>query len=525
MSSLILANVSWTAPDGTSLFSDLNFAFGHEHVGLVGRNGTGKTTLLRMLAGEIEPSAGSITRTARVGYLPQSLETRPDDRIADLFGVGTQLACLRRIEKGEASEQDLNDADWTLEIQMEQALLQVGLAGMHPDCPLSSLSGGQRTRAALAALFFVEPDILLLDEPTNHLDQQGRHQIMEALGNWQGGVVLASHDRTLLAQMDAIIELSSLGAKRYGGNYEIYRQQKLQELEVARQSHAQAERHLTEIRRRTQQASERKARTDRKGKALRASGSQPKILMDAARERSEKSGGAGARLRDKREDAAHEALDQAQKQIEILEPLRMDIPPSGLVTGRHVLAITDLAFSFSGDVPVFENMSLDVSGPERIAIEGPNGAGKSTLLSCIMGEQIPEAGSIALHVPIAMLDQDVRCLVPDQTVQENFARLDPKSSENERRAVLARFGFRGRAADRQINTLSGGQKMRAGLACTLGSKTPPQLLLLDEPNNHLDIEATEILEAALRDYDGAILVISHDVVFLERIGIERTLRL
>ncbi|WP_227272187.1 ABC-F family ATP-binding cassette domain-containing protein [Roseobacter weihaiensis] len=522
MSSIILARLCWQKPDGTTLFGSLDLTFGPTRTGLIGRNGTGKTTLLRLIAGEIMPASGTVTRPDSIGFLRQNPEQQADGTLADLFDVQDQLAILARAEAGETTAEDLAEADWTLEARLEAALANMGLAHLPLNAPLGSLSGGQRTRAGLAALMFAEPDALLLDEPTNHLDRAGREQVIQVLNAWQGCVIVASHDRFLLGAMDAIVELTTLGARSYGGNYDAYRDMKSAELASAEGELLRAKRAVTEAGARARLAAERKARTDRQGRKLRASGSQAKILLDAAKERSEGSGGSGARLRARRMDAAETELEAAREAIEILQPLVMDIPKSGLAQGRDVLRVENLTFGYNDDHPVLQAVTFAIRGPERIAIEGPNGSGKSTLLACIKGELTGWTGDVALHVPAARLDQDMSLFDPDETVTEAFARLDPEASENDRRAVLARFLFRGDDALQTIGALSGGQRLRAGLACTLGHSQPKQLLLLDEPDNHLDIEAVETLEAALNAYDGAILVVSHDTAFLDHIGIERS---
>ncbi|WP_179378891.1 ABC-F family ATP-binding cassette domain-containing protein [Jannaschia marina] len=524
MPSIVLSSLSWHTPDNTPLFSDLDLTFGPHRTGLVGRNGTGKTTLLRLIAGELAPRSGQITRPPTLGLLSQTPDARPDTTLADLFGVSEELARLARADRGEATEDDLARADWTLETRLAAALGAMGL-DQPPETPLAALSGGQVTRAGLAALMFAAPDALLLDEPTNHLDRAGRALVMEAVSAWRGCLVVASHDRVLLDRMDAIVELTTLGARTFGGNYTFYRGAKAAELSTAAATLARAERDVVETRARAQLAHERKARTDRQGRQLRASGSQSKLVLDAAKERSEGSGGSAARLRQRQQEAAADALETARAALEVLEPLAIDIPPSGLATGRDVLRVDDLRFAYPGGAPVLDGVSLAIRGPERIALDGRNGAGKSTLLACINGDLVPEGGSVALEVPAGLLDQDLSLLDPDETVREAFARLDPEASENARRAVLARFLFRGEDAHRRIGTLSGGQRLRAGLAVTLGHSRPRQLLLLDEPSNHLDVEAIETLEAALRAFDGALLVVSHDTAFLDRIGIDRRVAL
>ncbi|WP_299867871.1 ABC-F family ATP-binding cassette domain-containing protein [uncultured Hoeflea sp.] len=525
MSSIVLAGLSWHTPDGTCLFDNLNLTFGPRRTGLVGRNGTGKTTLLRLIAGEIAPASGAVTLPGSIGYLRQNPEQQTGDTLADLFGVRDQLAILARAEAGDATAEDLADADWTLEARLKAALTSMGLDHLPLDAPLGSLSGGQRTCAGLAALLFTAPDALLLDEPTNHLDQKGRLQVIDAVRAWQGCVIVASHDRSLLGAMDAIVELTTLGARLYGGNYDAYQDMKLAELASAGGELARAERALAETSARARIAADRKARTDRQGRQLRASGSQPKILLDAAKERSEGSGGSGARLRARKMGEAQTELDTAREAVEILQPLAMDIPRSGLARGRNVLQVENLTFGYRDDQPVFQNVSFLIRGPERIVIEGPNGSGKSTLLACMTGDLEAQAGQVALHVPAARLDQDMSMFDPNETVSDAFARLDPDACENDRRAILARFLFRGDAALQQVGTLSGGQRLRAGLACTLGHSQPKQLLILDEPSNHLDIDSVEMLEMALNAYDGAILVVSHDKAFLNRIGVERSFSL
>lgn len=522
--SVSLSCLSWSKPDGTPLFTDLNLTFAPERTGIVGRNGTGKSTLLRLISGDLRPTSGHAQVSGTIAMMRQDALEHPDDTIADLFGVSPALDLLDRAEAGLADAADLAEADWTLPLRIEAALLRCGLSA-GPQTSLATLSGGQRSRAALAALILAEPDFLLLDEPTNNLDRGGRRAVIDLIRGWTGGAIIVSHDRELLEEMDAIVELTSRGATRYGGNYSAFRQNKDTELDAASRDLAHAEKTLSDAARRARQASERKARKDGAGYRARARGDQPKILMDAAKGRAEASGGAGARMRDAKREAADEALTAAREKIEILQPLRMDIPATGLAAARTVLRLDGVTGGYASDHPIIRDLSLTITGPERIVIAGPNGSGKTTLLKIITGQIIPQRGRVDMMVSFAMLDQHIGLLDPARTLRDNFQRLNPVADTHAAHAALARFGFRAADALLYAGKLSGGERLRAGLACALGGMPPPMLLILDEPTNHLDLDGTAALEAALAAYDGAVLVISHDTAFLGSLVPDRTILL
>lgn len=203
----------------------------------------------------------------------------------------------------------------------------------------------------------------------------------------------------------------------------------------------------------------------------------------------------------------------------------MVLASTGLPAGRSVLEVSDASAGYVADAPVLRHLSFSVTGPERVAIRGPNGCGKTTLLQLITGGLPALSGRVSLRVPFALLDQQVRLLDPSTSILANFRRLNPDADENTSRAALARFMYRADAALQTVGELSGGQRLRAGLACVAGGSAPPPLLILDEPTNHLDIDAIEAVEAGLRAYDGALIVVSHDAAFLQAIGITRSLTL
>ena len=523
MPSIQLQNLSLQTPDGRDLLQDLDLSFGLERTGIVGRNGTGKTTLLRAMAGELAPKSGSLAIDGRIGVLRQTVQA-DSTLVGAALDVAGDLARLARIDAGQGTPDDFERADWTLPARIAQALASVGLSELALDRRIDTLSGGQRTRLALAALLLDEPDFLLLDEPTNNLDAEGRAAVATLLRSWKGGALVVSHDRQLLREMDRIVELTAIGVKTYGGNWDAYQARQALDLAAARHDLATAERQLADIDRKAQERSERKAPADSRGKAKAARGDMPRIVAGGMKRAAEATTGAQSRLAERqRTEAAHDLLD-ARAQIEILQPLSVTLETTGLPAGRVVLQIDDLTGG-PGGKPIVRNLSLSIAGPERVALTGPNGSGKTTLLRLATGALRPSSGAVRVTTRHALLDQQVALLDPARTIRDNYLRLNPGDSENAGRAALARFMFRADAALHKVGELSGGEMLRAGLAATIGSSRPPELLILDEPTNHLDIHAVAAVEAGLRAYDGALLVVSHDRAFLAAIGITREITL
>ena len=524
MTSITLAHISWSTPDGRAVLSDLDLAFQPERTGIVGRNGVGKSTLLRLLTRDLAPSSGTLAIDGTVAMLRQTVQIDPHEMIADLFGARAGLALLRKAEAGEASVEEIGDADWTLEARIEEALAAVGLP-LPADTSLGALSGGQRTRAALAGAMFAAPDFLLLDEPTNNLDREGRAAVAALLRSWNGGAVVISHDRELLEEMDAIVELTSLGVARYGGGWSAYRARKDIEQAAAEAELAGAEKRIDHARRQAQTSTEKQDRRDAGGRRKAARGDMPKIVIGGLKRRAEETRASASRLAERQRGEAEQALEAARGRIEIVDPLSAGLPSTGLPASRIVLELNHVSAGYEAGRPVIADLSLTVTGPERIAITGPNGSGKSTLLALIARTLAPWSGSIRVPVLFAMLDQRVSLLDPTLSIADNFLALNRGTTNNQCRAALARFRFRADAADRIAGKLSGGQMLRAGLACVLGAPQPPQLLILDEPGNHLDLDSLAAIEAGLAAYDGALLVVSHDPVFLDAIGITREIAL
>lgn len=515
---LTLNSISARTPDHQLLFSGLTFSLGAERTGLVGRNGAGKSTLIRIIAGEIEPAAGAVLRSGSIGVLAQ--DWPGDLTLAQALGVAAGLAALERVLAGDGSAEDFDNADWTLKARADEALADVGLPEMPLERRINSLSGGERTRIGMARLLIEAPDLLLLDEPTNNLDSAGRAAIYALVCNWRGGVLVASHDRALLEMMDRIVELTPVGVRIAGGGWSDFAAMREAERERAGSEQERADAALRAAQRELQQQREAKARRDKAGRAFAAKGSEPRILLGAQAERAENSGGRIGRTGERLVSEATARAEEARAKMEILTPLTISLPPSGLPSGAQLLALEDVTVAVGARR--LGPWTLALQGPARVVVTGRNGAGKTSLLRVAAGLLAPASGIVRrAEGRIAMLDQHVGLLDPALSILANFRRLNPSLSEQLAYAACARFAFRNRDARQLAGTLSGGERLRAGLACILAGERPPWLLILDEPTNHLDIESLELLEDALRTFDGALLLVSHDADFVKAVGVER----
>ncbi|MEH6663688.1 MAG: ATP-binding cassette domain-containing protein, partial [Brevundimonas sp.] len=487
-----LDSVAARTPDGTLLFDNLNLAFGRERTGLVGRNGAGKSTLLRLIAGTQAPAGGAVSRAGTIGVLDQRHDPAPGETAAGTLGVARPLAVLRRVLAGEGSVPDMGEADWALEDRLNDALAQVGLSGLDLRRRTTSFSGGELTRLRLAGLLLARPDLILLDEPTNHMDAGGRALVAGVLERWDGGAVVVSHDRDLLGRVDRIIELSSRGAAVYGGDWALYEARKAAEREAAARNLAAVEGDAARAAADARRRAESQARRDRAGRRKGMKGDMPKILLGMRAESAENSAARNNRLA-ARESVRMEAdLAAARARVEQARLMSIPMPSTGMACGKTVLEMDAARIALGGEhgkTSTLGPFSLRITGPERLAIKGPNGAGKTTLLKLMAGAIEPTGGQVRRPVRAALLDQDAAVLRPDETLIEAWLRLNPEGSPNDAHAALARFLFRNVEARRVVATLSGGERLRAALACVVTGAAPPRLLLLDEPTNHLDLDS------------------------------------
>ncbi|MEW2287573.1 ABC-F family ATP-binding cassette domain-containing protein [Streptomyces sp. NPDC047841] len=519
--SLTCTSLSFTWPDGTAVFDGLDIAFGPGRTGLVGVNGSGKSTLLKLMAGELAPADGTLKAAGEIGYLPQNVTLDTALRVDQALGIAARRAALHAIEAGDAAEGHFETVgdDWDVEERALATLGELGLGHIGLDRTVGEVSGGESVLLRLAALLLRRPDILLLDEPTNNLDLYARRRLYQTVASWPGVLVVVSHDRVLLDLVDQIAELHSGEVAWFGGNFSAYEEALAVEQEAAERMLRVAEADVRKQKRELADAQVKLARRKRYGQKMYEQKREPKIVMGARKRAAQESAGKHRIMHEERLAEARERLDEAVEAVRDDDEIRVDLPYTAVPPGRQVLTLEKLETACHARVPGI----LDLRGPERIALVGRNGAGKTTLLRTVAGELAPVSGTATAHVPLRFLPQRLDVLDDDRSVAENVARFAPGATNNRIRARLARFLFRGARADRKTATLSGGERFRAALAALMLAEPAPQLLLLDEPTNNLDMASVRQLTTALESYEGALIVASHDLPFLESIGITRWL--
>ncbi|MCO7202961.1 ATP-binding cassette domain-containing protein [Microbacterium sp. CnD16-F] len=550
-SAVTLDRVTYAWPDGTVALSDVSGAFGGGRTGLVGRNGSGKSTLLKLIAGTLVPASGSISTAGRVDLLPQQLTLDTGRRVADVLGIAPVLDAVRAIERGDVDERHFDTVgdDWDVEARATAALAEVGLPDGALDRRVGELSGGEAVLAALVGVRLRGAEIALLDEPTNNLDRDARARVHELVRTWRGTLIVVSHDVALLEELDDTAELYEHELSVFGGPYSAWKAWLDTEQAAAVQAETAARQLLRREKRDRQQVEAAIAMRNAHGKKLAAKKAAPKIVLGAMKRSAEVTAGKLRVEANEKVEAARAAVDTAGRRVRDDDTVHIDLPDPGVGTGRRIATIGD------------GERSWTIQRPERVALVGPNGAGKTTLLERLVASAgavgvpgqafpVPNAGSAgaeggragsdaasALHSAhhdvtaeahtdrIGYLSQRVDGLDEAASVLANVRAGAPGVGDAELRNRLARFLIRGDTVLRPVSALSGGERFRVALARLLLADPAPQLLVLDEPTNNLDLDTVDQLVDAVSAYRGAVLVVSHDDAFLERIGPELTLEL
>ncbi len=510
-------NVSHQFDNGEMLFQQLSCSMVKNRVGLVGRNGVGKSIFASILTGEQQPTSGTIT-------LPKSFAVYRQQPSQLLFGelsivqfLGKEnvLEAIKQIELGDYSQHwfDVIGEQWDLSVQLTQQLKELGLP-LDPDFPCAQLSGGQLARLQLWQLFESDVELLILDEPSNHLDTQAKLWLLESMRAFKGAILLISHDRMLLREMDEIWELSGLGLQVFGGNYDVYFEQKSAELQAVERQLASVEKQQKKLEMQAQRNREKADQRAAQGIKLRKDGSQPKVLLDGKKDKAT----ARASNRNKNEQLRQAHLQDKEQSLkarkEQLKGQKLYLEDSSSRL-RKVISILEGVLPFGCRKPI----SLQLNANDKIHLLGKNGCGKSTLLKTLLGEFSLQKGELQINTSLYYLDQQFGVIRPELSILDNLIHQCRGIKEIDGRTLLAGIGFRRDSVFRLGSMLSGGEKMK--LAMLIVSHQPEQpFLLLDEPDNHLDLDSKVMLARALHSYRGGFILVSHDDDFASESGVK-----
>ncbi|HTE24766.1 ABC-F family ATP-binding cassette domain-containing protein [Flavitalea sp.] len=527
---LVLQNISYSHPNKDLLFHNLGFSVGdRDKVALIGNNGSGKSTLLQIIAGLLHPSEGQVQSSSPPYYIPQLFGQFNELTIAEALRIDQKLKSLHEILEGNVSETNLSilNDDWIIEERCSNALAFWKLEGLQLNQQMKTLSGGQKTKVFLAGIAIHKPGIILLDEPSNHLDTAGRKLLYEFVSSVTTTLIVVSHDRKLLNLLDSVYELSKHGITVYGGNYDFYSQQKLIEANALDQDLRNVEKTLRKAKEIERESIERQNKLNAKGKKKQEKSGLPTISMNTLRNKAEKSTAKLKNVHTEKLGAISEERDELRKSVADMDKMKFGFNNTSLHKGKILFDAREINYHYGKSFLWETALTLVITSGERIAIKGSNGSGKTTLIKLILGDLEPSSGVAYRAIGEAVyIDQDYSLINNDLTVYEQAAAFNNSGlQEHEIKIRLNRFLFSKEFWDKKCEGLSGGEKMRLMLCCLTIAHHAPDLVILDEPTNNLDIRNIEILTAAINEYQGTLIVVSHDQYFLEEINVVRTIDL
>ncbi|MGO1320083.1 MAG: ATP-binding cassette domain-containing protein [Galactobacter sp.] len=539
----VIDHLTFSFDDGTPVFDGLSLTFPSGFTVLMGPNGLGKSVLLRLIAGQLTPTTGHISVPSPPAVLPQDLTLQADTTVADLLGISPVLTAIDELSATDpAPEPDrvtelletIGD-QWDVEDSACADLAAHGPVSLPAEPAtlrraVSSLSGGEAMLVALVGLRRRSPELTLLDEPSNNLDAGARARLVESLTDWPGSVIVVTHDRALLRAAEHLVELKPARVRRgrpEGVVSETFGGWEARERVLADRQ-ANAQRRLTraqsDLRQEKQAREAEQARATRSAaQGRKAAENAPKILANTLKKKAAANVADARATRNARVESAASEVEAALDALKELTTIDVDLPGTRVSAATVVLStavpelITGRLVADDG-VPLPIGAPLTVRGPERIALRGSNGAGKSTLLDLMLCDA---------RVPLGVLSQRTGStageeLNPDRSALENLLARVPDLTAGHAREVLARLALRGERVHQSYGSLSGGERFRVDLARVLAATPAPQLLVLDEPTNDLDLDSVQALASALKGFGGALILVSHDADFLTDVGVTRT---
>ena len=542
--SISIQQISYIHPDKEVLFSELNFAISKgQKLGLVGNNGCGKSTLLQIIAGQLSPSSGVIVRPDDLYYIPQHFGQYDSLTIAQALQIERKQQALHAILAGDVSNENftiLND-DWNIEERSIAALDLWGLGQFTLSYPMNLLSGGEKTRVFLAGMDIHHPSVILMDEPTNHLDSSGRQRLYDWVEKYRSTLLVVSHDRTLLNLLPEICELEKHQINYYGGNYEFYKEQKTLMQEALQQRIEEKEKALGIARKVARETAERRDKQNVRGEKSNIRKGVPRIVLNALQGKSEKSTSKLTGVHQEKAEKLTNERNQLRGSLSPTAALKTDFNSSSLHTGKILVTAKEINFSYHSNSinnDIQENsiskqqlwqapVSFQLKSGDRLRIEGANGSGKTTLLKLITGQLQPQEGTLTrTDFSYVYLNQEYSIIDDRNSILEQAYAFNSRNlPEHEIKIILNRYLFPASEWDKSCRKLSGGEKMRLAFCCLMISNNTPDMFILDEPTNNLDIQSIEIITATIKNYAGTVIAISHDNYFIQEIGVEQCILL
>ena len=542
--SISIQQISYIHPDKEVLFSDLNFAISKgQKLGLVGNNGCGKSTLLQIIAGQLSPSSGVIVRPDDLYYIPQHFGQYDSLTIAQALQIERKQQALHAILAGDVSNENftiLND-DWNIEERSIAALDLWGLGQFTLSYPMNLLSGGEKTRVFLAGMDIHHPSVILMDEPTNHLDSSGRQRLYDWVEKYRSTLLVVSHDRTLLNLLPEICELEKHQINYYGGNYEFYKEQKTLMQEALQQRIEEKEKALGIARKVARETAERRDKQNVRGEKSNIRKGVPRIVLNALQGKSEKSTSKLTGVHQEKAEKLTNERNQLRGSLSPTAALKTDFNSSSLHTGKILVTAKEINFSYHSNSinnDIQENsiskqqlwqapVSFQLKSGDRLRIEGANGSGKTTLLKLITVQLQPQEGTLTrTDFSYVYLNQEYSIIDDRNSILEQAYAFNSRNlPEHEIKIILNRYLFPASEWDKSCRKLSGGEKMRLAFCCLMISNNTPDMFILDEPTNNLDIQSIEIITATIKNYAGTVIAISHDNYFIQEIGVEQCILL
>lgn len=527
---LTLQDVVYAHPNKDILFNGLNLIVNkHEKIALVGNNGTGKSTLLQIMAGRLKPVEGLVQIQDEPYLVPQIFGQFNDCTVAEALGVAPKIEALSQVLAGEATDENMNliDNDWNLEERCKLALDQWELGNVAFAQKMETLSGGQKTKVFLAGIAVHRPEIVLLDEPSNHLDTVSRKLLYHYIQHTKNTLVVVSHDRILLNMLHTVCELNPHGLTLYGGNYDFYAEQKSLANHAVARDLKDREKALRKARETEREALERQQKLDARGKKKQEKAGMPTIVMNGLRNSAERSTAQLKGVHAEKVDSLKQELQQLRQGQPQTDKMKLDLAHAKLHQGKMLVRALTVNLNRNGHWLWREPISLQLNSGGRMAIKGGNGSGKTTLIKLILGELQPQQGTVErMPMKAIYLDQDYSLIHNELSVYEQAQHFNTGLlQEHEIKIRLNRFLFGKDDWDKPCWALSGGEKMRLMLCALTIAHQAPDLIVLDEPTNNLDLQNIAILTTAINEYKGSLLVVSHDEYFLEQVNVAETILL